>query len=244
MDRVVLAPCFRGHYTHLVEIDEYANLYEMDEEDKTPKRAALVEWLAQVIIAATTALEPCGYDTEKQRQLMEEVKKENKGQNFWWGLSRYDEEEYRRVEDAEERAEMAELSEQDKQEISDFFAENKRLKRVCASVEESFRAVVAEIWAQANKIDQLQAENEELKLKTDADMTKPQPCTRFRNAGTVEWIAKLMEETNEAIQEAYTVSQLEQTNKKAPCEAMDEVLQNARERLAMELTDVKTLCES
>ena len=139
---------------------------------------------------------------------------------------------------------MAELSEQDKQEISDFFAENKRLKRVCASVEESFRAVVAEIWAQANKIDQLQAENEELKLKTDADMTKPQPCTRFRNAGTVEWIAKLMEETNEAIQEAYTVSQLEQTRKKAPCEAMDEVLRNARERLAMELTDVKTLCES
>ena len=139
---------------------------------------------------------------------------------------------------------MAELSEQDKQEISDFFAENKRLKRVCASVEESFRAVVAEIWAQANKIDQLQAENEELKLKTDADVTKPQPCTRFRNAGTVEWIAKLMEETNEAIQEAYTVSQLEQTNKKAPCEAMDEVLRNARERLAMELTDVKTLCES
>ena len=139
---------------------------------------------------------------------------------------------------------MAELSEQDKQEISDFFAENKRLKRVCASVEESFRAVVAEIWAQANKIDQLQAENEELKLKTDADVTKPQPCTRFRNAGTVEWIAKLMEETNEAIQEAYTVSQLEQTNKKALCEAMNEVLQNARKRLAMELTDVKTLCES
>ena len=139
---------------------------------------------------------------------------------------------------------MAELSEQDKQEISDFFAENKRLKRVCASVEESFRAVVAEIWAQANKIDQLQAENEELKLKTDADMTKPQPCTRFRNAGTVEWIAKLMEETNEAVQEAYTVSQLRQSNKKFPCEAMNEVVQGARERLAMELTDVIHVCVS
>ena len=81
-------------------------------------------------------------------------------------------------------------------------------------------------------------------MAQEIDMTKPQPCTRFRNAGTVEWIAKLMEETNEAIQEAYTVSQLEQTRKKAPCEAMDEVLRNARERLAMELTDVKTLCES
>ena len=31
-------------------------------------------------------------------------------------------------------------------------------------------------------------------------MTKPQPCTKFRNAGMVEWIAKLSEETNEAIQ--------------------------------------------
>lgn len=76
------------------------------------------------------------------------------------------------------------------------------------------------------------------------DMTKPQPCTRFRNAGTVEWIAKLMEETNEAIQEAHTISQLEQTNRKAPCEAMNEVLQNARERLAMKLTDVVHVCVS
>lgn len=62
------------------------------------------------------------------------------------------------------------------------------------------------------------------------DMTKPQPCTRFRNAGTVEWIAKLMEETNEAIQEAHTFSQLKR--------------KNARERLAMKLTDVVHVCVS
>lgn len=110
---------------------------------------------------------------------------------------------------------MAELSEQDKQEISDFFAENKRLKRVCASVEESFRAVVAEIWAQANKIDQLQAENEELKLKTDADMTKPQPCTKYRDAERMAWIAKLIEETHEVVQEAQIVAQLEKANEEA-----------------------------
>lgn len=85
---------------------------------------------------------------------------------------------------------------------------------------------------------------EEQDNKQDPDMTKPQPCTRFRNAGTVEWIAKLMEETNEAVQEAYTVSQLEQTKKKAPCEAMNEVVQGARERLAMELTDVIHVCIS
>lgn len=110
---------------------------------------------------------------------------------------------------------MAELSEQDKQEISDFFAENKRLKRGCASVEESFRAVVAEIWAQANKIDQLQAENEELKLKTDADMTKPQPCTKYRDAERMAWIAKLIEETHEVVQEAQIVAQLEKANEEA-----------------------------
>jgi len=137
---------------------------------------------------------------------------------------------------------MAELSEQDKQEISDFFAENKRLKRVCASVEESFRAVVAEIWAQANKIDQLQAENEELKLKTDADVTKPQPCTRFRNAGTVEWIAKLSEETNEVIQEAKKVYALEKADEDgaeyAGC------IEDAEVILAEELTDVITVCVS
>ena len=62
------------------------------------------------------------------------------------------------------------------------------------------------------------------------DMTRPQPCTRFRNAGTVEWIAKLMEETNEAIQEAHTFSQLKR--------------KNARERLAMKLTDVAHVCVS
>ena len=135
---------------------------------------------------------------------------------------------------------MAELSEQDKQEISDFFAENKRLKRVCASVEESFRAVVAEIWAQANKIDQLQAENEELKLKTDADMTKPQPCTKYRDAERMAWIAKLIEETHEVVQEAQIVAQLEKANE----EALSTVFWEARKRLAMELTDVKTLCES
>ena len=62
------------------------------------------------------------------------------------------------------------------------------------------------------------------------DMMRPQPCVKFRNAGTVEWIAKLMEETNEAIQEAHNVSQFK--------------LQKSRERLAMELTDVVHVCVS
>ena len=40
------------------------------------------------------------------------------------------------------------------------------------------------------------------------------------------------------------ISQLEQTNNKAPCEAMNEVLQDARKRRALELTDVITVCVS
>ena len=78
----------------------------------------------------------------------------------------------------------------------------------------------------------------------EIDMTRPQPCTKYRDAGRIAWIAKLIEETDEAIQEAYIVSQHEQSNKEFPCEAMNEVIQGARERLALELTDVIHVCIS
>jgi len=87
--------------------------------------------------------------------------------------------------------------------------ENERLKQVLADCEKK-------------RVDE--------KSGRIVDMMRPQPCVRFRNAGTVEWIAKLMEETNEAIQEAHNVSQFK--------------LQKARERLAMKLTDVVHVCVS
>ena len=73
-------------------------------------------------------------------------------------------------------------------------------------------------------------------------MTRPQPCTRFRNAGTVEWIAKLMEETNEAIQEAKKVYVLE----KADADGVEYAgcIGDAEVTLAEELTDVITVCVS
>ena len=74
----------------------------------------------------------------------------------------------------------------------------------------------------------------------EIDMTKPQPCTKYRDAERMEWIAKLVEEAHEVVQEAQVVAQLE----KADEEALSTVLWEARKRLAMELTDVKTLCES
>ena len=74
----------------------------------------------------------------------------------------------------------------------------------------------------------------------EIDMTKPQPCTKFRHAERMAWIAKLVEETHGVVQEVQIVAQLE----KADEEALSTVLWKARKRLAMELTDVKTLCES
>lgn len=107
------------------------------------------------------------------------------------------------------------------------------------------------ITQMAERAHELEDENKRLKglleeqdNKQVLDMTKPQPCTRFRDAGTVEWIAKLHEETDEAIQEAYIISQHEQSNKEFPCEAMNEVILDARERLALELTDVIHVCIS
>ena len=81
---------------------------------------------------------------------------------------------------------------------------------------------------------------EEQDNKQDPDMTKPQPCTKYRDAERMAWIAKLVEETHEVVQEAQIVAQLE----KADEEALSTALWESRKRLAMELTDVKTLCES
>ena len=132
-----------------------------------------------------------------------------------------------------------------------FFKENERVREACYYMEESFREAAAAMWEQANKIDKLKTENaklkrenEQLKAGTGADMTKPQPCTKFRDADTVEWIAKLSEETDKVIQETHIISQHEQSNKEFPCEAMNEVIMEARKRLALELTDVIHVCVS
>ena len=99
----------------------------------------------------------------------------------------------------------------------------------------------------AERINELEEENKRLRAllgeqdnKQVLDMTKPQPCTKYRDAERMAWIAKLIEETHEVVQEAQIVVQLE----KADEEALSTVLWEARKRLAMELTDVKTLCES
>lgn len=91
------------------------------------------------------------------------------------------------------------------------------------------------------ELDQ-EAERAALRIRENFRATQPQPCTRFWNAGTVEWIAKLSEETNEVIQEAKKVYALEKADEDgveyAGC------IGDAEVTLAEELTDVITVCTS
>ena len=113
-----------------------------------------------------------------------------------------------------------------------------QLKELCDKMEQATRRVVWGICGELGKKGVADFASEQ--LKTGVDMTKPQPCTKYRDAERMAWIAKLIEETHEVVQEAQIVAQLE----KADEEALSTVLWEARKRLAMELTDVKTLCES
>ena len=90
------------------------------------------------------------------------------------------------------------------------------------------------------EMQRLREENALLKCenKRIIDVIKPQPCTRFCDAPAMEWIAKLVEETHEVVQEAHIISQL------ADEEMLKRLLQNAQMRLALELTDVITVCTS
>ena len=105
------------------------------------------------------------------------------------------------------------------------------------------------ITQMAERVREQEEENKRLKglleeseNKREPDMTKPQPCTRFRNAGTVEWIAKLMEETNEAIQEAVILE--ENADEDGTVDHDKYGLVDVKKRLSMELTDVIHVCVS
>ena len=104
------------------------------------------------------------------------------------------------------------------------YAKTEKLLRLCESVENANREAFAEIVRQVKEIEE---------EKGNIGLIKPQPCTKFRDAGTVEW-------TNEVIQEVQIVSQLEKMDN----EVLSTVLWEARKRLAMELTDVITVCVS
>ena len=80
----------------------------------------------------------------------------------------------------------------------------------------------------------------------EIDMTKPQPCTKFEGAATVEWMAKLSEEANEVIQEAAQLERIagDDYDDELADEQTREEVEATERRLALELTDVITVCTS
>ena len=103
------------------------------------------------------------------------------------------------------------------------------------------------ITQMAERINELEEENnlkgllEEQDNKQVLDMTKPQPCTKFEDAVTVKWVAKLLEETNEVIQETPEYRTLFENgySREYPDRA-----KAAKDRIALELTDVIHVCVS
>ena len=70
----------------------------------------------------------------------------------------------------------------------------------------------------------------------EIDMTKPQPCTKFRDAGIMDWAAKLNKEVYEVIRGVAYIECL--------ADEADEANDDDVERLAEELTDIITVCTS
>ena len=70
-------------------------------------------------------------------------------------------------------------------------------------------------------------------MEQKIDMTKPQPCTKFRDAGIVDWAAKLNKVVYEVIR---GVAYIERVT--------DEADDDDVEHLAEELTDIITVCTS
>ena len=93
-------------------------------------------------------------------------------------------------------------------------------------------------------IIQLEAENEELRRenrRVPGEVIKPHPCTvEFQDADALDWVAKLIEKTNEAVHEARIVRNLARANE----DILNKLLQEARKLLAEDLTDVIHVCVS
>lgn len=73
-------------------------------------------------------------------------------------------------------------------------------------------------------------------------MIKPIPCRKFKNASTLAWIAKIVEETDEVVQEAAILEEFADDEGTVDSDKAGVV--DVENRLAMELTDVITVCVS
>ena len=73
-------------------------------------------------------------------------------------------------------------------------------------------------------------------------MIKPIPCRKFKNASTLAWIAKIVEETDEVVQEAAILGDCADGEGMVDHDIYGIV--SVKKRLATELTDVVTVCVS
>ncbi len=107
-------------------------------------------------------------------------------------------------------------------------------------------SIIAEAENIQSYIIQLEAENEELRRenrRVPGEVIKPHPCTVvFQDADALDWVAKLIEETNEVVQEAVILE--ENADEDGTVDHDKYGLVDVKKRLSMELTDVITLCTS
>lgn len=73
-------------------------------------------------------------------------------------------------------------------------------------------------------------------------MIKPIPCRKFKDASTLAWIAKIVEETDEVVQEAAILGDCADDEGMVDHDVYGIV--DVKKRLATELTDVITVCVS
>ena len=91
---------------------------------------------------------------------------------------------------------------------------------------------------QQERIEALEAKS----TKAGQSVVKPIPCRKFKDASTLEWIAKLTEETDEVVQEAAILGDCADDEGMVDHDIYGIV--EVKKRLATELTDVITLCTS
>lgn len=94
------------------------------------------------------------------------------------------------------------------------------------------------LYRQRVRIEELEAKLKEAGIPA----IKPIPCKKFKNASSLAWIAKIVEETDEVVQEAAILEEF--ADDEGMVDSDKAGIVDVNNRLAMELTDVITVCVS
>ena len=94
------------------------------------------------------------------------------------------------------------------------------------------------LYRQRVRIEELEAKLKEAGIPA----IKPIPCKKFKNASPLAWIAKIVEETDEVVQEAAILEEF--VDDEGMVDSDKAGIVDVNNRLAMELTDVITVCVS